>query len=289
MTAIGDAIPMKSRKSAAPKDDHAALLAKAAKALPRGMGANDLSAMEPDKIRALASVTQSKQPAIGSRLHITAAPRTKPARVPSPTVPGASEELQRVFDPIEAMYKRRQLSDAKDDFERTLQNERACRAALRLRAAHDVVYGSIGGAMDFDRVRGGGLPGSPPPLHYRLAADTLIGAKKNLYGLDHRVVTLVACEGHTIEQAAWAVYHREPTRAEKEEIGRVLRQSLRELADLWFAAEGRQRPQEIGAYHAPDADPALVRYSTAVGTVTPGKTVTATRNRVYRNKYGGRK
>lgn len=213
----------------------------------------------------------------------SALPRLHTATVSSPNVPLAVERVPRVLDTIEQMYKRKQLADAKNQDERIMHNERAYRVALKLRHAHDIVYGSVGGSMDFDRVRGAGSPGAPPPLHYREAADVLIAMKKLLYALDHRVLTLVVCEGQSIEYAAKAIYARDTSRAEREEIGRVLRQGLRELAEQWFEAASDPKRNTIVSSHAADARPGTVKYTTEVGVIQRGKTVTATRNRIHRN------
>ena len=91
----------------------------------------------------------------------TGRPKTFKTRVSSPTVPGAVEEVDRVIDSIEHLRQRRNLDPL------------AFRSAEKLRAAHDVIYGSIGGVMDMDRVRGTSNPGAPPAPAFMLAAETL--------------------------------------------------------------------------------------------------------------------
>lgn len=229
----------------------------------------------------MARNTKSRGVALKAVEPISARPRLIDATVDSPTVPGAIERLKRVVDTIEGMYRRKQLGSSKDGDLRQMENERAYRAATRLRNAHDVVYGSIGGQMDFDRVRGGGVPGAPPALHYREAADVLTDARKALLAVQDRVVMLVVCEGYTIEDAAKRI-RQSTERAVREEIGVILRSALAALAEAWFEP-GEVKRKNVRPYHAPDVDPRSFRYSTEVGTIKAGGTASATRNRVQRN------
>lgn len=216
---------------------------------------------------------------------VVAAPSARPklvdAVVDSPTVPGAVERLKRVVDTIETMHKRRQLGCSKDEILRAVENERGYRAAIRLRSAHAILYGSIGGAMDFDRVRGGGTTGAPPPMPYMEAAEVMRVSKQKLRALDYRVLQVVVCDGHTIEEASEKI-RGNAERANREDIGAALRRGLFDLAEMWFEPLTIKR-RRVRPYHAPDADPRAVRYSAQVGTIERGKTVTATRNRIHRN------
>lgn len=270
------------KRNAPKRDENAELRSRALAALPRGSDPAILDDMHIDEISALARVTELRT-AKPEAPAVAGAQKTKPDRVASPTVPGAIENISRVVDTIDQMYKRRQLADDKDIDDKIKHNERAYRAVQRLRGAHDVVYGSIGGVMDFDRVRGAGSPGSPPPLHYRMAADILIDTKKGVDALQLRIITLVACEGHSIDQTAQKIYGREVSRSEREEIGKQLREGLRELAKRWFEATAEGKRTKIVTHHAADAHPDTVKYTTDVGTIQRGKTVTATRNRIHRN------
>lgn len=211
----------------------------------------------------------------------SALPKLTAVKVHSPTVAGATETLKRVVDTIEALYVRKNLAEDKDRDLRAVNNERAYRAAKRLRNAYDTVQGSIGGSMDFDRVRGGGSLGAPPALHYREAADVLIDAKAQLLAVEHRVLILVVCEGHSIEDTAGRV-RKSTERAAKEEMGHVLRSGLSALAKYWFEP-GDVKRKVVRPYHAPDVDPRAFRYSAESGTIKVGGTASATRNRVQRN------
>lgn len=208
-------------------------------------------------------------------------PKLIDAVVSSPTVPGAIENVKRVVDTIEAMYRRRHLGESSDKDLRVIENERSYRAAMRLRHAHDVVYGSIGGVMDFDRVRSGGGYGSPPPLHYREAADDLIDMRAVLDSSEHPVLSLIVCEGHSIDYTTqWLHGHTE--RAARESTGSLMRRGLQKLADHWFETGIVSKIKVVQPYHAPDANPRLMRYTANAGTIERGKVVSATRNRIYR-------
>lgn len=208
---------------------------------------------------------------------ITARPKTYIGSISSVTVPGAVDSVERVVNPIDHMRKRRQLASSGNKDELHKLNESAYRAAERLRAAYEVVHGQVGGAMDFDRVRGAGRPGMGPPLHYLEAAGVLNDARKQLYALDYRVVILVACEGHSIERVAEMIRGPSPTRADKEDIGRSLRQGLRELAGE--AVTGDDAPRPARTWHAVDA----TTYSPQVaGVIERGDVVHATGHKIFR-------
>jgi hypothetical protein len=157
----------------------------------------------------------------------TGRPRTERAKVSSPTVPGATEEVDRVMDTIDVMRRRRQL------------DYRQFRAAEKVRAAYDVVHGSGGNTMDPDRVCGAGTPGRPPPQIYLDAAEVLREARNGLYALDRRILLMVAGEGCSIEECAGILWGVDPAtgralQVDAKDAGRRLRIALSELADLWF-------------------------------------------------------
>lgn len=165
----------------------------------------------------------------------TARPKTERIAVSSPTVPGAREELEYVPSPIDLMRARKQFGRTKGE------NDFAFRAADRLRRAHETLYGSVGGVMDFDRVRGRGATPMGPHDSYLQAAETIREAKLVLYPLDFRTVELCVCQGYTIEQASSMIRRRPATRMDRLEIGRCLRQGLQQLAERWFGTTGDPR------------------------------------------------
>lgn len=203
----------------------------------------------------------------------SARPRTISVHVAHPTLPLTQEQVQRVVDSIEAMRKRKQI----DYWQH--------RAAERIKAAHDVIYGSIGGTMDMDRVRGVGLPGSPPPLAYLEAAQTMGHVKQKLYSLDHRVISLVVCDGHSIKQAAAIIYRiAVVARKQEEEIGRRLRAGLDQMAMLWWGhkPEVNNNQGRIVSHHTDDVAPSVKPYTASAGIAQRGHTVHATGHKIFR-------
>lgn len=198
-----------------------------------------------------------------------ARPRLVPGYTASPTVPGARENISRVYDPLEAMRKRGQIG--KVEYE----------AAVHIRAANDVIYGSPGGVMDLDRVRGGGSSGPQAAPPYLEAAETLRLIKRCLYPMDHRLIELVVIAGYSIVDAARTLHGRVPSRGEKEEAGARLRIGLREVAEkLWGSGIHRQEDRPIVASHAAGA----TEYTAAPGLIGRAKTVHATGRRIFRSK-----
>lgn len=198
------------------------------------------------------------------RASLTHKPKDKPVAsaqgklvksyVSSPTVLGARDHVESVIDTIEWMRSRRQL------------DSRQHQAAQRLRSSWDTINGSVGGVMDYDRVRGAGSPGAPPASAYMVGAEYLRQCKNKLYARDHLIALLVACLGYRIDDAAAVVFRAtRPSRAQKDEIGRCLRAGLTELAQLWFPVREEDEADAMVAYHAPDADPKLVAFSSKAG------------------------
>lgn len=202
----------------------------------------------------------------------TARPKTQRMMVSSPTVPGFREEVDYVPGSVDHMRARKQFGKTR------AENEFAFRAADRVRRAHETLHGAVGGAMDFDRVRGRGASPMGPHETYLQAAETMGEIKRVLYPLDHRVVELVVCHGMTIEKAAEIIRRRTPTRSDKEDIGRSLRQGLAQLADRWFGSSQKNARSEIESWRDPHA-----QHTEAVpGVIDPGKTVHATGRKVFR-------
>lgn len=194
---------------------------------------------------------------------ITGRAPTRRTQVSSPTVPGAVEHVERVSDSIEYLRKR---------------YPREHRAAERLRASHEVVYGQVGGVMDFERARGGSLPGSPPLPPYLSGAEDLNTAKRILYAVDHTLVTLVACVGMPIDKAAETVLRRKPSRPDKEEMGRRFRIGLNELADEWWSMGAGDKPtDEVRIWREAGARPTEI----SAGEVPKARAVHATGRRIF--------
>lgn len=156
----------------------------------------------------------------GTTLGFKPAQRTERVRVASPYGHGI-DRVDRVVDTLAVMTKRRQLTEPQ------------YHAGLRYRSCYEIIYGQLGGASDFDRARGRGLPGSPPPLTYMQASETVSLVKQVLYPRDYAVVHRVCVEGLTIEECAERLFGS-TDRAAREEAGRHLREGLRELAERWY-------------------------------------------------------
>lgn len=191
---------------------------------------------------------------------------TRRVNVSSPTVPGAQESVLRTVNAIEHMRQRKHIS------------AHQYKAAERMWLAYETIYGQTGGSMDMDRSRGGGLPGAPPLPAYLEAADTLSFAKRILYPMDYRIVSLVACMGESIDRVAAIVGHRIASRSDKEDIGRRLRTALKELADRWFGSDGKDDERKIVGERTDTA------YTVQPGTVMQGHVAHATTHRVFRNR-----
>lgn len=132
----------------------------------------------------------------------------------------------KIYDSIVAMQKRGQITA--DQFE----------AAEKLRIAYDTVHGQAGNAMDFDRSRGGGVPGRMPAQPYMLACEVLRVAKFRLYPRDYAVVFRVCIQGIRVADCGELFGQG---REGKLEAGRALKRGLSELADLWgFSNKGRK-------------------------------------------------
>lgn len=199
-------------------------------------------------------------------------------KVSSPTVPGAREDVQRVIDTLASMLRRRQLT------------AREYEAADRIRTAHAKVFGSMGGAMDFERARGSSSPGGFGES-YRQAAEYLSDIKRFLYPKDYPVVYHVCCLGYSIEQTAQRlprIFERDGTgrvtRASREEAGRRLKAGLEAAADLWWpekasmtAKDGAEiRPMRAVVSERPE-------WSDGLTEVPKASAVHATGKKIYRS------
>jgi hypothetical protein len=113
---------------------------------------------------------------------ISARTPTRSVSVSHPTLGGLTERVERVVDTLDSML----------------------RAGPRhlVRSAYEVLDGAVGNVMDFDRIRGAGLPGSPPPPRQLFAAERINQARGMLYAGDFMIVTMIAGEGLSLERTA---------------------------------------------------------------------------------------
>ena len=181
------------------------------------------------------------------------------ATVASPLSPGTTDQVTRVVDTIDAMDRRGQI------------DHRRWEAADKLRTAWDTVRSSDGGAIDFDRVRGAGLPGSPPIPHLLAASDVVREVKAALYPLDRDIVLLVVCWQKTVAECT-ILLGPDVGRTSPRRVADRLWTALGVLADLWQPSGGSSR---LRAW----ANPA-VAYSAELTEVERGRTAHADGRRV---------
>lgn len=160
------------------------------------------------------------------------------------------DRVDRVIDTVDALYRRKQI------------DRRQKEAADVYRDAFDAVGGgSIGGAMDFDKVRSGGSAGGSPTPAALIAAETLRHASAALGELDSMIMQLVVGVGHSVEHVAGIVLGKATLSArDQEHVGRRLREALTLLANKWFPlSKGSAIRGEIAAGARPTAGAAGTR------------------------------
>jgi hypothetical protein len=126
---------------------------------------------------------------------------------------------------------------------------RQWQAAQIFRSAYEVLAGACGGSMDFDRVRGGGLPGQPFGERQLHAGGRINEARGMLYSEDYLIITDIAGEGASLDKCASTFYGRHASKADKTKVGDRLRIGLDKLADRWVPEAKKQpmrtwRPRE---------------------------------------------
>lgn len=168
---------------------------------------------------------------------VTARPRIEKAEVSSPYTQGKIDVVERVTDTLTTMLNRKQISQLQFS------------AGDRLRLACEMTSASMGGTMDFDRVRGGSGGAPTPALAYLDAAEIVSQARKYLYPRDYAMVYRVALQGFSIEQAARQLYNEEydgKWPAYLTEAGRRFRTGLDELADRWWPDSKQRKDPKTG-------------------------------------------
>lgn len=195
--------------------------------------------------------------------------KTAETRVSSPTVPNAVEVVQKICDPLETMFRARQL------------DERQWHVIELYRASLETLYGQAGGALDFNRVRSGWAPGSGLQIRYMDAAEFMRRVRQSLHPLDHTIVVLIL-GGHggqppmTFREAAQrlnidGVDHRI--------IGHRFRFALNDLADMVFGKTHGADERQIVSYVADDGWSA----PTNATEIQPGRVAHATGRKVFRS------
>jgi soluble cytochrome b562 len=183
------------------------------------------------------------------------------------------DRVGRVVDTISAMTRRGQLS------------ERQARAAQRYRDAFDTITASLRGTLGKDGVMAGNGTGKTPSRPEMEAAADLNAAADLLGVLMRVILEEVVGIGRTIEDTASVLcaHGRRANRADRDFIGRSLREALDIMADKWWP-QGRRNKGGVGglgylSFMADGARP----HDTGAGTFERGRVIHATAKRIFEN------
>jgi hypothetical protein len=109
-------------------------------------------------------------------------------------------------------------------------------AADTYRDAFEALHSSLGGSMDFSRIRGGGGSRGPSDALIMLS-EKLKTARAHLGARATVIVDQIICSGRTTEECARLIYSYSEGQAvaarDANYVGRVLRESLTLLGALW--------------------------------------------------------
>lgn len=172
-------------------------------------------------------------------------------------------------------------------FNRRQINQLQFGAGEKYRNAHDATTMSMGGTMDFDKVRGGSGIASPA-LQQLQAADIIDEAEKLLYNFDLAMIHRVCAQGFTIEQVAKQMYDEQFDGAWQSyltEAGRKFRQGLDQLADMWWPDSKVKKDPKTGEEIRPMRSMMTERATSTDAEAVPvsSKVAHATRDKVYRS------
>jgi hypothetical protein len=152
-----------------------------------------------------------------------ARPKTEAAVVASPTVPGKTQEVDRVVDLLTQMYNRRDISQIQ------------FAAGDRYRTSFEMLSASAGGAGDFDRVRGAGNPSGMAETYVAAAKAVSDARLRLLYPRDHAVLHRVCVEGKTLERTAQEISASDSgIKLDRQLVGYMLKAALSQLAAAWW-------------------------------------------------------
>ena len=202
----------------------------------------------------------------------TARHQTAMADVSHPTLAGFTERVERVVDTLARLHKQKYIP------------ERSYLAAERYKAAHEVIYSSMGGSMDFERI-GGSSNGSgrTPALTYMIAAELLRLTKKSLLPGEYTVMHLICAEGWSIDSCARKIYHipsnEKVPRVKRRITSERLKCALKQMADAWFGK--MQEEGKIRSCQTKDARPNMIIEHDIMPEATA---VHATQRRIFRKQ-----
>ncbi len=167
--------------------------------------------------------------------------KTKPATAAPPVIQIGM--ITRVVSSMERLRGRNKL------------NRQQAQAGEHYRSAFELVHSSLGGAMDFDRVRAG--TGSHAIADAVVSAGQTLTAARSLLGRQNSlVVEQIVCHGRTVEECARLLYgYRDGEKVAARDanfVGRQLRESLTQLGQLWFPEVKLRR---ASVYRPPESRP----------------------------------
>lgn len=197
---------------------------------------------------------------LGKDVEVIVGRRIDQTQVHSPTIRGGIDYVGRAFDPIEELRLGRKTRDGQEPPKITKQEYNVAKA---FRRSFDVMSASLGGAMDFDRVRGGSagsraLSEAECEASEQMRQISRIAGKA---GVD--IMESVIGFGHSIEQCAAQRYGvtetMRPRKEDTEHVERSLIEALQAVAAVWYpepkeSATSKSRGDAIKAWSAPSAE-----------------------------------
>lgn len=164
---------------------------------------------------------------------------------------GTAPRQRLAADPVEYVGTLKRTRSATDRLTgKNKLDQRQALAAESYRDAFEAVKATLGGSMDFDRVRGNSGGSRSPAEVALMASDRLKQARDLLGARAISIIEQVVCAGQTTEQTArLACGYAEGETVKARDacyIGRVLRESLSELGGIWHP----QPERRLRGYHA---------------------------------------
>lgn len=200
---------------------------------------------EHDRLRKLASEAKRRAMVGADPLNITGHSKRKPVRreTAAPPVEFVGN-ISRVIPSTERLSGKNKLD----------RSQRL--AAEHYRDAFETARSQLGGAMDFNRPRGGGFSPTGFAETTLIASQILKQARDLLGARTIIIVEQIVCEGRTAQECARLVYGYNDGQTvvsrDTNHVARVLREALTEIGQLWFPTNTRHR---MRTYRPADARP----------------------------------